>query len=271
MKKILIIGCGHMGGALLKSWLNSNKYLITVVDPFKYKLLKKKYINKHVTIYKNINFLKKDSNVKFNFIIFATKPLDLNKATSEISSYNIDKKTKIVSVVAGKKIKSLEKSFKNLNNIFRVMPNMPASIGQSMNCIVSKSIVDSKDINQVVKLFSYSGKTIILKNENEIDMTTAVSGSGPGFVFNIIDAMENAAIDLGFNKEVAKILVTETFKGSINLLLNNKYSAKELVNTVATKGGTTEAGLKVMYERKMHQIFKEVTRESYKKAKAQGK
>ena len=61
-------------------------------------------------------------------------------------------------------------------------------------------------------------------------MTTAVSGSGPGFVFNLIDAMEKASIKLGFNKEVSKILVTETFKGSINLLLKNKFSAKILAS-----------------------------------------
>ena len=82
--------------------------------------------------------------------------------------------------------------------------------------------------------------------------------------------MEKAAINLGFNKNIATILVHQTFKGSINLLLENKMTAKELVNTVATKGGTTEAGLKIMKKNKIHKIFKDLTKSSYKKAKDQG-
>ena len=148
---------------------------------------------------------------------------------------------------------------------------MPALIGQSMNCIVSNkkaNILKKKDVS---KLFEYSGKTIFLQNENQIDMATAISGSGPGFVFNLIDAFEKAAINLGFKKNIAKTLVLETFKGSINLLDINKMSADKLVNTVATKGGTTEAGLKIMNINKIHKIFKDLAKASYKKAKNQGK
>ena len=108
----------------------------------------------------------------------------------------------------------------------------------------------------------------MLESEKYIDMATAISGSGPGFVFIIIDAMESAANKLGFKKEISKILVTETFSGSMNLLLENKLHAKELVSTVA-KGGTTEAGLKIM-KNNLHKIFEELTRAAYKKAKEQG-
>ena len=83
--------------------------------------------------------------------------------------------------------------------------------------------------------------------------------------------MENSAVKLGFKKSVAKILVSQTFKGSVDLFSNNKLSAKKLVNTVATKGGTTEAGLKIMNKYKINKIFNELTKESYRRAKAQGK
>ena len=101
-------------------------------------------------------------------------------------------------------------------------------------------------------------------------MATAVSGSGPGFIFNLIDAMEKAAIKLGFKKNIAKILVLETFKGSINLILSNKKNAEDLVKTVATKGGTTEAGLKIMKKYKIHNTFIKLLESSYKRAKEQG-
>ena len=151
------------------------------------------------------------------------------------------------------------------------MPNMPASIGQSMNCIVAKKNVTLFKKKDIIKLFSYSGETLMLEDENQIDMATAISGSGPGFIFNLIDAMEKAAIKLGFTKKTANILVSQTFRGSINLLLKNKISPKILVSTIATKGGTTEAGLKVMNKRDIHKIFIELTKASFKKAREQGK
>ena len=269
MKKVLLVGCGHMGSALLTSWLDSKKYHITIIDPLKYKILKKKFSNKKIKLINNFSMLDKSAN--YNFVIFATKPIDLNKALVNFSSINLDKKTNIISVVAGKKIEIFEKNFDNVNNFYRVMPNMPALIGESMNCIVSSKKANLVNNKEVGKLFSYSGKTIFLENEDQIDMSTAISGSGPGFVFNLIDAMEKGAIKLGFDSKTAKILVTQTFKGSINLLIKNNMTAQELVKTVATKGGTTEAGLKVMNTRKLHQTFTELVKASYKKAKKQGK
>ncbi len=269
MKKILLIGCGHMGEALLVSWIKVKKYNITIVDPVKSKLLKQKYKNKNINILSTISLVKEF--IKFDTIIFATKPIHLQSAINEISNFKLNPKTIIASIVAGKKINIFKKNFINIKNIFRIMPNMPASIGESMNCVAcSKSATKIKK-NQIIELFSYSGKTIILQNENAIDMATAVSGSGPGFVFNIIDAMEKAAIKLGFEKRMAKLLVVQTFKGSINLLVKNNFNAQDLVKMVATKGGTTEAGLKIMKNKRFHKIFETLVKESYKKAKAQGK
>ena len=268
MKKILLIGCGHMGGALLSSWINSKKYSLTVVDPVKYKYLKKKYYKK-ITISKNISNIKK--NIIFDYIVFAIRPIDLNNVLNELSDLKLTNKTSIISIIAGKKIDLFKNKFKKINNFFRVMPNMPALIGEGMNCIVSNKKASKIKANEVKKLFSYSGKIHFLQNENQIDMATAISGSGPGYVFNLIDAFEKAAIQLGFSKNISKVLVSQTFKGSIDLLLRNKISAEELVNTVATKGGTTEAGLQVMNKNKLHRTFRDLTKASYKKAKDQGK
>tara|TARA_B100000575_G_scaffold207868_1_gene169180 strand:+ start:8749 stop:9558 length:810 start_codon:yes stop_codon:yes gene_type:complete len=269
MNKILLIGCGHMGNALLESWINLQKYQITVIDPIKYKQLKQKYKNKKINIFKKILFLNKSE--KFKFIIIATRPVELVNVLKELEYISVDKKTTMISVIAGKKIQILQKKFKAIKNFFRIMPNMPASIGESMNCIVANKNANKKIIYEVNKLFSYSGKTIFLKNENQIDMATAISGSGPGFIFNLIDAMENGAIKLGIRKDISKTLILQTFKGSINLMLNNKVSSKTLVQKVSTKGGTTEAGLKIMTKYKIHKMFVELMKASYNKAKQQGK
>ncbi|MDA9748581.1 pyrroline-5-carboxylate reductase [Pelagibacteraceae bacterium] len=269
MKKILLIGCGHMGNALLTSWIKSNKYTVTVIDPKKNIYLKKKYNNK-INIIKSI--LNLDKIIDYDFVVLAIRPFDLDTFLEQFSKIRFKKHTILISVIAGKKINNFRYKLKNINTFFRVMPNMPASIGESMNCIVSNKSASKLKTNEVIKLFSYSGISLLLENENQIDMATAVSGSGPGFVFNLIDAMEKAAIKIGFKKHIAKTLVSQTFRGSINLLLkNNNLSAKDLVNTVATKGGTTEAGLNIMKKNKMHKIFSDLTKASYKKAKEQGK
>ncbi len=268
MKKVLLIGCGHMGNALLDSWINSYKYSLTVIDPVKYKYLKIKYKYKKLKITNSI--LNLDNDLNFEFIVFAVRPKDLKKVLNELANKKINRNCAFVSVIAGKKINVFRKKLKNNYNFFRVMPNMPASIGQSMNCVVSSKESSKSIKDKVYKLLSYSGKTIFLQNENQIDMATAISGSGPGFIFNLIDALERAAINLGFEKNIARTLVHQTFKGSINLLDKKNVSAEKLVKVVATKGGTTEAGLKVMKSNNIQRIFKNFTKASYKRAKEQG-
>ncbi len=269
MKRVLLIGCGHMGEALLVSWLKSKKYLINIIDPNRNKDLKKRYKNKNLKILYSISNFNEANEI--DFIVFAVKPIHLDNAINQVSNLKLKNSVSIISVVAGKKIKVFKNKFKKIKNFYRVMPNMPAFVGESMNCIASDSIQSSNKKNQITKLFNYSGKTIFLKNENQIDMATAVSGSGPGFVFNLIDVMEKAAVELGFKKNIAKILVLQTFKGSIDLLLKNKINAEDLVKMVATKGGTTEAGLKVMKKNKLNKIFINLIKTSYNKAKDQGK
>ena len=262
MKNILILGCGHMGSALLNAWLLSKKYSLTVVDPRNIKNLKPS-VNK----FKKVNDIKKF--VKFDFIIFAMRPADLVSAIDSLKEFNFSKRTVIISIVAGKKIKNFENKLINIKQISRVMPNMPAMIGEGLNCIVNNRYVSKKNRKQIDQLFQYTGKTIFFKTENQLDMATAVSGSGPGYIFNLIDAMEKAAIKLGFEKGVANKLVIQTFSGSINMLIKNKLISEELVKKVATKGGTTEAGLKIMKQNKIHDTFFRVLKASYKKAKKQ--
>jgi len=269
MKKVLLIGCGHMGSALLSSWKEAKRYQLYVVDPIKYNLIKKKHKSKFIKTFKSVLFL--PSNTDYDFVVLAMRPIDLDKALNSLVKIKFKNNISLISVIAGKKLKIFQNKLKNINNFFRVMPNMPASIGQSMNCIVHNKKINKMKINEVKQLFSYSGKTIFFKNENQIDMATAISGSGPGFVFNLIDAMENAATKLGFKKDEAKILVSQTFRGSTNLLINQNMSARDLVKMVATKGGTTEAGLKVMNNSKVHTTFIKLVKASYKKAKNQGK
>ena len=258
-----------MGVSLLTGWLNSNKYKITVVDPKQYKNIKNKFKNKNLKLFKSIDKIGKF--IEFDIIIFAIRPVDLTAVLEELKYNKFKLNTIIISVIAGKKLISFSKKLNKLHKFVRVMPNMPALIGQGMNCIFANNNLLKQDRLVVKKLFEYTGKTIFFKNEKIIDMATAVSGSGPGFVFYLINAMERAAIKIGFSKKEAKFLVYETFKGSVDLLMNSKQESEKLVKNVATKGGTTEAGLKIMKKTKVPDIFIKVIKSSYERAKKQGK
>jgi len=260
-----------MGESLMSGWSNSKNYYISVIDKKKYAILKNKNKNKN----KKIKFYKSISDInnlsKFDYVIFATRPLELTNVFKELKNISFNKKSIAISVIAGIKTEIFKNNLLNIKKIVRVMPNMPALIGEGVHCVYPNKSMNKKEIKEIDKLFTLSGKTLFFKSESFIDKATAVSGSGPGFVFKLIDIMQKSAVNLGFSKNTAKILINETFRGSVNLLNTNNVSAEKMVETVATKGGTTEAGLKKMKINKVDKIFNQVFNAAYKRAKQQGK
>ena len=107
MKNILLIGCGHMGGSLMSGWSNSNNYRISVIDKKKYSILKNKNKNKKIKFFKSIDDINNQNN--FDYIIFATRPLELTNVFKELKNTNLNKKSIVISVIAGKKQKFLKK------------------------------------------------------------------------------------------------------------------------------------------------------------------
>lgn len=268
-KKILLIGCGHMGEALLKAWILNTKDFFTVVDPLQYVKINKSF-NKRV---KTFSSLENITNIKlFDLIIIAVKPQTALLVIKDMGKYNFNNKTIFLSIVAGKKINFFTKYLPKKNQFIRVMPNMPAMISQGMSCLFANKYLTKKNKVFVDSLFLNIGKTLWLKSELEINKVTAISGSGPGYIFLIIDAFEKAALQLGLSETDTKTLVHQTFLGSINLLLNEEQTALTLSNNIAVKGGTTEAGLNKFKNKKvLHTTFKKVIQAAYKKANQLGK
>ena len=190
MNKVLLVGCGHMGSALLNAWVNLRAYSFTVVDPFNYMELKKKYKKKKIQFYDKTPNQKLIKN--FDIIIFAIKPQAAKKVIGEYQNFDFKKNSVIASIVAGKKINFFKKNIKNALQIVRIMPNMPAIINEGVSCFVANKILSKNNKQAIDDLFIKVGKVIWLKNEVEIDMATAISGSGPGYVFTLIDSFEKA-------------------------------------------------------------------------------
>ena len=133
MNKILLIGCGNMGSALLEAWSKKTTNHFTVVDPQQYLKLKKKY--KKINILKDINQIK--SINKFDIIIFAIKPQISDLIMKKICNFIFKKNTLFISVVAGKKISFYNNFLPLKNQLVRVMPNLPALVEESMSCLVA--------------------------------------------------------------------------------------------------------------------------------------
>ena len=269
MNKVLIVGCGHMGSALLDSWRNLKLYKFSIVDPFNYRNIKKKFLSNNINFYKSIKDLKQTS--QFNIIIFAIKPQVSKKVLKEYEEIKFNKTAVAISIIAGKRISFFKRNLKNINQIIRVMPNMPALVKKGVSCSVSNKYVSNSNKSKTNYLFSKVGKTIWLNNEKEIDMATAISGSGPGYVFTILDSMEKATMRLGFARNDAKQLVVDTFLGSILLMLQTNQNAKDLANSIAIKGGTTEAGIKILKKNNIDKIISKSIDAAYKRANHLGK
>tara|TARA_B110000263_G_C15276286_1_gene496060 strand:- start:700 stop:1509 length:810 start_codon:yes stop_codon:yes gene_type:complete len=268
VNKILLIGCGHMGSALLKAWSKTN-FKFSVIDPAKHAIINKKF-NSNIKAFESLN--KINNILSYNVIIFAIKPQIIDSVLKEFKNLKFKKNAVFVSIVAGKKISFFNKYLLTPNQFIRVMPNMPAMINQGMSCLVPNANVTKVNIKKIDLIFSLVGKNIWLKKEQEINKVTAISGSGPGYVFLIIDAFEKAAYELGLSKKDTKELVHQTFKGSVNLLLNSEENASTLAKNIAVKGGTTEAGLNQFVKNNvLHKTFKKVISAAYKKANILGK
>lgn len=268
MNKILLVGCGHMGSALLDACIDLKFFSFAVVDPFNFKDLKKKY-KKKIQIFNSTPT--KNQIKKFDIIIFAIKPQVAEKVISEYRNFEFKKNSVIGSIIAGKKINFFDKNVVNSFQIVRIMPNMPALIGQGVSCFVPNKNLSKTNKKIINKLFSKVGKTIWLKNEKQIDMATAISGSGPGYVFKLIEAFEKASQKIGFSKKISREIIISTLLGSVMLMQKTNKEPNDLANLIAVKGGTTEAGIKVLNKNNLNKVIYDTFLAAYKRASKIGK
>ena len=247
-EKILLIGCGNLGNLLLKNWLDKKKEIEVIENNLS---VKRKLIKKYL----NCKFYSDLSKVKiedFNIVVLCVKPNDSKKIIKTISG-SLKKPQCFVSLVAGLKIKSIYSLLNNNNNnIFRIMPNIFASVNSSSTAIFCNSRVKKNFKNKVEKLFEYIGKTIWLEKENDLDFFTALYGGGPAYIFSFLDILTRISEKKGLSHENSRSLVLELIFGTANYLKNidKKKSFNSMLKIVASKGGTTEEALKHLNQQK---------------------
>ncbi len=264
MKKVNvgIIGAGNMGEAVIKGLQSRQDFCVYVYEKNEARLRK---ISKKYGVKKSaLKQLTKLSNI----IIICVKPQDVDKLLLDIKN-EVKAAHVLISIAAGITTVHIEKLLKENAAVIRVMPNLPGMIGRGLSayCLgkyAGKNVSRYKNIAE--KLFSGLGVVFQIK-ESKMNALTAVSGSGPGFMAYFINALQEAAVDMGFNQKEARFLSLNVSAGTANMLLEADTDPAELLKRVASRGGTTEAGLKELNKGKIGQTVKKAIRAAVKRAK----
>ncbi|WP_333809696.1 pyrroline-5-carboxylate reductase [Flavobacterium sp.] len=248
--KIAIIGFGNMGQTYANSFMSSgfvgasdilvlNKITVEEKDSFGINLANF-YTQPNPKIFES------------DILILAVKPQDFKQLASVIKPF-LNSEHVVLSVMAGISIETMQKKL-GVTKIVRSMPNIPTQIGEGMTVFCTSNAVDRKELFIVQNLINTTGKSIYIEREDMLNAATAVSGSGPAYVFYFMQAMIESAIKLGFSPSEAEFLVSQTFSGSVQLQNRSKFSNEAWIHRVASKGGTTEAALSVFNQKELKEI-----------------
>ena len=253
MKNVLLFGYGKMGSSIARGWilkeLNFNFFIIE-----KEASLRKIATKDGFKTYENIENINETKNSEFFDIIFlAVKPQQMEETVRSFYNFNLHKSV-FVSIAAGLSFSWFRKKINKEIKIIRAMPNLPASIGFGVTGYCKSKNLTKDEEKNVHTLLSAFSKVIYLKNESLIDNVTAISGSGPGYIFYLVEALSQIGVDQGLSIKDAKTLARETLIGSARLVETSNDDPKTLKENVTSPGGTTEAGLLVL-ESKINGLY----------------
>ncbi len=247
--RIGIIGIGNMGGALLKGLAakKGTQVFFAEKDSAKRRVVRRVCPRAKAL---SLEELTKTSNV----VIICVKPQDLEPVLDVIKEY-LTAETLVISIAAGVTLKKLRRLLRH-DLLARVMPNLPALTGNGVSAF---TVADSRASRAVREIFSILG-SVLEVDEKKMDAVTAVSGSGPGYFAFILAEFRTAARRAGLSEKEAVFLVDQTFGGTALFLGKTGLHPMEMVKRVASPGGTTEAGLSVLKQRKMGKILAETVK-----------
>jgi len=265
--KILVVGGGNMGQSFAKSFIrnylaDTSKFSVLEKDVSKFENLKKIGI-------KNILQEPNEQLSEADLIVLAVKPQSFNELAYQIKPFISDEQV-FLSIMAGVNISTIQKKL-SVTKVIRSMPNIAAQIGKGMSVFTSSNEVSRIELVTVQNLLESTGKNLYVANEDLIDAGTAISGSGPAYVLYFMDAILNAAKNLGFTKKEAEMLVAQTFLGILEYFNTSDNNCKDLIEKISSKGGTTEAAIQYLKQHKIADNIKEAIYKAYNRAKELGK
>lgn len=264
--KIGFIGCGKMASAIIKGVIGSGFLSKDNIagSEVNCEIAELAQTRLGITVMSDNRALAIQSDV----IFISTKPNYAGQVLEEIKSELTENKL-IVSIAAGVKTSKIEDIIGKIR-VIRVMPNTPALVGEGMSGVCKGKYAKEEDAAFVMEFLSSIGKCIEVE-ESQIDIVTAISGSGPAFFYKVIEDMARAGEKLGLDYEKSLTLATQTALGSAKMVFNRgELSVQTLIDNVATKGGCTHVGVMVMNDENSEKLFYDVIEQTTKKASELG-
>lgn len=243
-KTVVLVGAGRMGTALLKGWIGRKLGPIAVVEPKPSPELRRLTKLKRIALHAGIEDVDAAS---VGVCVVAIKPQILRSEAARLKAF-ADAGALILSIAAGTSTESFANACGPKARIIRSMPNLPGSIGKGISALYATSRATARDRAEAEALLAALGDTVWVKQETMIDTVTAVSGSGPAYVFLMVEALAAAAEREGLPRPLALKLARATITGAGALLEASDKPADELRRDVTSPGGTTEAALSVLME-----------------------
>ena len=237
-QSLVLLGCGKMGSAMLAGWLANglNPSSVYVVDPYpsEWVLAQGVHVNEELP-------------AKPALVLIAVKPQMMQEALPTLQAMG-GGETVFLSVAAGISIGTYEDILGANSPILRAMPNTPAAIGQGITALIGNAVSTADQIDLAHALLSAIGTVVDLKSESQMDAVTGVSGSGPAYVFYMIDALAKAGEAQGLSPDLAMQLAKATVAGAGALAKASEETPEQLRINVTSPNGTTQAGLEVLMD-----------------------
>ena len=239
-KKISIIGTGNMGEALLSGLISSESsypknIICTDIRENRLTSIQEKY--GVATTTDNIKAIEPSE-----IIIYAVKPQIIASVLKETASC-LDMSKLVISIAAGVPLAAIESCLNKKLRLIRVMPNIAAFVKESASVVAAGGKATEEDIKLSLAIFDSMGKSIFLKENILMDAITGLSGSGPAYIFLIVEALADAGVKVGLSREDALFLSSQTVLGAAKLLLETKEHPGRLKDMVTSPGGTAIAGI----------------------------
>jgi pyrroline-5-carboxylate reductase len=246
-KKIGMIGGGKMGGALIGGMVShkivpAKDIMVSDVVPERLDELRGRYGVR--TTSDNLKLCRES-----NIIILAIKPQTMATVLGEISQA-IDKTKTVISIAAGIPIRLIEDRLKKGVRIIRTMPNTPALVSAGVSALAKSKDATEEDLATARCIFDAVGSSVVVQ-EDLMDSVTGLSGSGPAYVFIMIEALSDGGVRMGLSRDIALKLSAQTVLGAAKLFLESGKHPGELKDMVTSPGGTTIAGIKALEEGKI--------------------
>ncbi len=234
-----LVGTGNMGEALINGLLHGHlcrpdQILCSDARPERLKAIREKYNVKGTS--HNTEIVKQS-----DIIILAVKPQIMKQVVDEIAKY-LDLSKLIISIAAGVPLEAIESCAKKELKLIRVMPNICVSVQEGVSAIAGGKHILREDLMIAKTIFDSVGKSLFIE-ENLLDAVTGLSGSGPAYIFLIIDALADAGVKVGLSRDDAIILASQTVLGAAKMLIETGEHPGKLKDMVTSPGGTAIAGL----------------------------